>query len=331
MGKPDLDGGGSSSGYESFAGPEVSVDIDGMLAYYKEMLDIQMAAAAPSVMEVSALSEFIRLGLEPSPATQFPEGAVIARQQRHRQSDFQHFLKDVLDGIRNIGSAAIVLAEIYEGGDARSKASLDDIKFAFSDYNAKAPEGFRKVESWSEYEMRMAQEAGSMSMSMTGNDDNAQVIRPAAGVTIYLYPDGSSKQVISNGYDPRVGTVTTTTTVYGPGGAVLQKTTQQDGKDDQGIRTQTTSVTNYNGDGTGTQSKTSTVTGNDGTMTITNETTLLDSEGKPKGDPTTSSPVTITPGQHTTEQQEQGPVEEAVEQTGSHGTDEYVRDNGRVY
>ncbi|MBO4206432.1 hypothetical protein [Micromonospora echinofusca] len=333
MGRPDDrgDGGGSPSDYKSFAGPDVNVDITDLGSYYLEMLDVQADATGPAAMEVSAMTQLIQEGLaRPAGAAGvFPEGAAAARLLSHRQSDFQYFLRDVLDGIRNIGSAALVVAEMYEGTDRESAAGLDDVSFAFSDPGAKPPPGFRPVESWSEYETRMAQQSGQTAMALSGNDDLARVIYPANGVTIYLYPDGSSKQVTttqsSGSYE--VGT-TTTTTFYGPGSVVLQTTTEQDSRVYGGYQVQSTTTTR----GDGGSSRTSTVTDPDGTMTVTNETTVTTTgaDGKPKEQTTTSDPVVIEPGQHRTEP-DMGPVQQAEQQLDTAGEDWFVKEFGRGY
>lgn len=332
MSRPADDGGGTSSGYESFAGPDVNVDIKDLGSYYLEMLDVQADATGPAGMEVSAMTQLIQEGLSStaSGAGVFPEGAVAAQLMHRRQSDFQYFLRDVLEGIRNIGSAALVVAEVYEGTDGESAAGLDDVSFAFSDPGAKPPPGFREVESWSEYEARMAQQTGQTAMVLTGNDEQARVISPAAGVTIYLYPDGSSKQVITTASSGQYQSGTTmTTTCYAPGGKVLQTTTEQDARVYGGYQMQNTTTTR--GD-SGTSSSTSTVTDPDGTMTVTNETTTTTTgaDGKTQERTTTSDPVVIEPGEHRSTS-EAGPVQQAEEQLDTSGEKWFVEQFGRGY
>jgi hypothetical protein len=325
--------GGSGSDYKSFNGPAVNVDIKDLTSYYKQMELVQTDATGPATMELTPMAQMIRVGLSKpgdTGAGVFPEGAYAAELLMSRQSDFQHFMHDVLNGIRNIGSAAAVIAEVYENADSESAAGLGDIGFAFSDPTAKPPAGFRKVESWSEYEQRMAQQRGELPMSATGDDSQAKVIYPASGVAIYLYPDGSSKQVTTTTTTSpsqyRTGSTITTTTAYAPGGKVISTTTDEKYGADGGAKVQKT-TTNRGDDQNGSASTTSTVTDSGGKVTVTNETTTR-TDGRPNT--TTSKPVTITPGNHT-ESGGAGPVEQAENQVDTRGQDWYVKQFGRGY
>lgn len=325
MGRP-VDNGGGDSGeqYESFA-QDVNVNITDFGAYYKEMLDVQLDASGPAGMEVGALGELIRASFlnADGDVGAFPEGAVLARSMQHRQSDFNHFMTDVLEGVRNIGAAAVVVAEMYHGTDFNSAAGVDDIAFAFSDPNAKGPKGFRKVESFSEAEMRMREEAGQDAMALSGNDSLATVSSPYGGIMIYNFSDGSSKQVVTTSYGDGHST---TTTIFGPNGKVLQSTTEE-------VRGQNrnTSHTSYTGEnGTGTRSTTETTTDDDGTVTVTQQSDQVNSDGKvtKEGEEHT---ITVKTGDHRAGEGEQGPIEAAENKLGTSGTERYVRDHGMGY
>lgn len=329
-------GGASGSDYESFNGPEVNVDVTDLTSYYFEMQNIQMDAMGPATMELSPMPQMIREGVA-TPGDQgagvFPEGIYAARLLVSRHSDFQHFLGDVLNGVRNIGSAAAVIAEVYENADSESAAGLADVGFAFTDPAAKPPAGFRKVETWSEYEQKMAAQRGELAMSSLGDDRMARVTNvPGGAITYYSYPDGSFKQVRttttpSNSRYQSESTVTTTT-IYGPDATVISTTTRETFSVYGGATVDKT-TTDHGNERDGSSSTTSTVTDADGRVTVTNQTaTRIDGV-------TTTAPasaaVTIDPGDHAGESGEPGPVEQAENQLDTSGEDWYVKQFGRGY
>lgn len=336
MGFPEDDGSGNAGqGYESFNGPEVNVNISDLASYYFAMNDIQMAAMGPATMELSPMPQMIREGLSTpgdSGAGVLAEGVYAAHLLAQRHSEFQQFLGDVLEGIRNIGSAAAVVAEVYEHGDWRSATSLADISFAFSDPTAQPPKGFRKVESWSDYEQRMAAQRGDLAMSASGDDHLARPIYPANGVTLYLFPDGSSKQVtvttVAATSPYQSSAQVTTTTIYGPGAKLISTTTRETYGVYGGASVDKT-ITDHGDERNGSSSTTSTVTDSDGKVTVTNQTTTRTDGEVKTGEP--SAPVTIDPGDHGGESAGAGPVEQAENQLDTYGEDWYVKQFGRGY
>lgn len=329
----DGGGGGPSVDYESFNGPDVKVNITDLVSFYLEMLDVQTDATGPATMTLSPMAQMIREGLEqPTDAGPFPEGVYAARLLRWRLSDFQHFVDDVLDGIRNIGSAAAVIAEIYENADSESAADINDVAFAFGDPGATAPPGFRSVESWSEYERRMAEQSGEMLMAAQGDDSHARVYHVANGVTLYIYPDGSTKMVTvtTKGSDSSYQSDSTiiTTTIYAPGGKVVSTTTEERFTTYGGAKVERTTTTQGD-EQNGTTSTTSTVTDSTGRVTVTNETTVR-TNGEERT--TRSDPVTVDPGDRGGRADaEAGPIEQAVEQLDTYGEDYFVEEFGRGY
>jgi len=327
-------GGGPSVDYESFNDPDVKVNITDLASFYMEMLDVQMDATGPATMTLTPMAQMIREGLEqPTDAGVFPEGVYAARLLRWRQSDFQHFVTDVLEGIRNIGSAAAVIAEIYENADSESAADINDVAFAFADPGAKAPPGFRPVESWSEYEQRMAEQSGETVMSASGDDSNAQVHHLASGVTLYIYPDGSTKMVTvttkPSGSSYQSDSKITTTTIYAPGGKVVSTTTEERFTAYGGAEVSRTTTTRGD-ERNGTTSTTSTVTDSStGRVTVTNETTVR-TDGHEST--TRSDPVTVDPGDRGGRSNaDAGPVEAAERQLDTYGEDWFVKEAGRGY
>jgi hypothetical protein len=335
MARPDEGDGGSQSTYESFNGTDVKVDINDLTSYYMEMNDVQMDAADPVRSAFMPMSDMIRQGLLTPPddgINTFPEATYAARHLSSVQSDFGHFMEDVLSGIRNIGAAAVVVAEIYENGDSENAAGIDDIAFAFSEPGATGPSWFREVESYSELEQRMAEQSGANTMAAMGDDSLAsQVINPSMGVTVYLFPDGSSKtirttQTISQS-QYQSGSTITETTVMGPGGVLISSTKEESYTSYGGYKT--TNVTTTSGDDqNGTTSTSRTTEDPNGSIEVVNETTTrTDGESRT----TTSDPVTIDPGDHRDDGGEQGPVEQAENTVDSSGRDHFVSDFGRGY
>jgi hypothetical protein len=319
-------GGGDGKPYESFAGEDVNVNITDMGAYFKEMHDIQTDASGPAKMEVTDLGQLIQSSFMNTAdgAGILPEGAQMGRTMMDRQSDFNFFMTDVLEGVRNIGAAAIVVAEMYHDTDFTSAAGVDDIAFAFSDPNAKGPKGFRKTESFSEAEQRMREQAGQNAMALMGDDSFATPHSPYGGIMIYTFPDGSSKQVVTVPYGN--SHTRTETTIYGANHKVLTSTVEETNGQNR-----STSTTTYDGEsGAGTRATTKTSNGHDGTVTVTNETSTVDKDGHATGKPEEHT-TTVKTGQHTSGGQERGPVEDAVDKLGTHGTKDYVKDNGIGY
>ncbi|WP_207386238.1 hypothetical protein [Protofrankia symbiont of Coriaria ruscifolia] len=327
----DGGGGGAPSDYEHFDGPEVTVNVNDLVGYYDEMNKIQLAAAGPATMEVSALTLMIQNGLA-KPAADvgvFPEGAQAARLMQQRQSDFQHFMTDVLQGIRNIGSAAAVIAEVYENGDNENAADLDDVAFVFSDPNARPPAGFRPVETWAEYQQKLAEQSGSNATALTGDERFAKADHPSGGVVVYTFGDDSKRMIASYTKTNAAGELVTVkeTTIFGADDKELQKTTEESYAFG-GSQVQVATVTRGDSQN-GSSSTTKTVTGSDGGVTVTNTTTTT-TNGKP-GAAVDSKPVTIEPGDHNSDSSTAGPVEQAEQETDTSGSDQYVQAWGPGY
>nr|MDT0659356.1 hypothetical protein [Micromonospora sp. DSM 115978] len=332
MAIPDEDtGGGTASEYQSF-GDKVNVEVTDLVSYYEEMTMLSAQAAGAANTAMSQMGMMITTGLATSDDGEvLPEGLQAARFLNHRLSDFQHFTGDVTEGIRNIGSAAAVVAELYENSDSENAASVADIGFVFSDPNARPPAGFRDVESWADYERRMAEESGQNAMAAMGDGTPvSHSYSPAAGLTYYHYSDGSYR-VVHTKTEPGVSSWTsdaqvTTTTIYGANGQVLSTVTDRS-YSVRGSSTVNSTTTSRGDDQNGSTSTTTTVDNPDGTITVTNETRTT-TEGQ-QGDPVTSS-TTIERDQHR-DSGPQGPVEEAVESLDSHGEDYTVREYGVGY
>ncbi|MFI6761329.1 hypothetical protein ACIBF5_19550 [Micromonospora sp. NPDC050417] len=331
MGVPQDDHvGGTSSDYKPF-GDKVHVEVTDLVSYFEEMNNLSGQAGGAASTAMSQMNMLIMTGLATSDDGQtFPEGLQAARFMNHRLSDFQHFTADVTEGVRNIGSAAAVVAELYENSDSENAANVADIGFVFSEPGANPPRGFRKVESWSEYEQRLAEEAGPVPMATMGDAVTPSYsVRIAAGLTHYYYSDGSYRV---EQYQTEPGTAgwtsesqVSTTTVYGANGQVVSTVTERT----YSVRgTPVNSVTTSRGnDQNGSTSTTTTTNNPDGSITVTNESSSTVEGERRDADPTTT---TIQRDQHR-EDGTQGPVESASEQLDSHGMDHTVREYGAGY
>jgi hypothetical protein len=325
---PDEGGGGSYGTYEydSFAG-KVNVEVTDMVTYYQEMsmLAGEIGTAAGSAM--GEMSMMIATGLNQpgGDAGVFPEGAMVARSMSNRLAEWQMFMKDLNEGVRNVGAGAVVVAEIYENADNSNGATVGDIGFVFGDPSARGPEGFRggDIKTFDD----AAQESGQNAMAMTSDESLARGLSYPYG-NIYTFPDGSTKHVTwtteagsGNQSDVRV----TTTTVRDANGNIISTVTE---------RTYNTHTTNYRttttvagDDNNNRTSTTTTAEDPSGDITVTN-TTSTTSEGR-QG-PETTNTTTVERGEHRVED-DRGPVETAEENMDSQGSDDYVEEHGAGY
>ncbi|MFC0531063.1 hypothetical protein [Phytohabitans kaempferiae] len=322
------DSGGSSAPieYESF-GSKVNVEVTDLVSYYQEMsmLSGEIGTAAGSAM--GEMSMMISTGLSQpgDDAGAFPEGLMAARSMSNRLSDFQHFMTDLNEGVRNVGSAAAVVAEIYENADSENGATVADIGFVFSDPRATPPSGFRDVKTFNE----LAEETGQNTMALSGDTSTARALSYPYG-TIYTFPDGSTRHVTwstqaAAGHNSSPVSVTTTT-IRDANGNVISTVTERSYSNHMGYTYNTT--TNVTGDDRNNRtSTTTTATAPSGDVTVTN-TTQSTTDGK-AGEQNTST-TTVERDQHR-EGTDQGPVETAQQNLDTDGSEYFVGEYGRGY
>jgi hypothetical protein len=293
------------------------------------MRDLSMDGMGAATLAMADMNMLIPGGLTtPDEGEVLPEAFAMANALNHRVSDFKHFFGDVTEGVRNIGSAAAVIAEIYDNADLDNAASVSDIGFVFSDPNATGPRGFDGRETWSEYEYKQAQNAPRAPMAETGGPVTMSY-SPAANVTYYHYADGSVKMVTSSDEAPTSnwasGAHVVTTTVYGPGGQVVSSTSERTYSVRGSAEVTQTTVTRGDGQN-GSTSSTTTSTTPDGTVTVTNQTsTTVD------GQTTQGTPNTTVVHRAPTQDGEEGPVEDATEALDSYGQQHTVEEFGAGY
>lgn len=249
----------------------------------------------------------------------FAEGAMAANAMLQRHADFGAFLGDVLEGLRNIGSAAAVIAEIYGDTDFHSSADLDKVAFAFGDYGAPKPAGFSDRETWWQFEQRMREASGGYAMALTGTG-TAQVVRPAAGLAYHYYPDGSYREVLTRSYGDRT---VVTETIYSPTREVLQQSTVETRTEANGIVVRTTTVDTGDSEN-GRSTKTSQTTEPDGTVTVTTSSTVVVDGESHESEPTT---VIVETGQRPGSD-DRGPIEEAQDELDSRGSASQTKVSG---
>lgn len=341
----DAGGGGGGGGgtlepdYDSIPGAAIDVDITDLVTYYLKTNELAGAGIGPTLTELGEMTLPIQDGLTMPPGdgiSPLPEGVHAARLIQGRISDFQHFIRDVTEGLANIGAAATVVAEMYENGDGEGAASMADIGFAFADPGAHRPDGFRGDDpllSMDERRRLDAEAAGTTSMAAMGDDSQAtSVIYPANGVTIYFFPDGSSKQVTTTQTTSQSqyqsGSNITTTTVMGPGGVVVSTKTEEKYSVYGG--SQVNKVTTSSGDSqNGSSSTTSTMENPDGSIQVNSETTTTrDGESTTHAsDPVTVDPHDDLPG----EGAQDGTVENAQNVLGTEGDQDTKQEYGLGY
>jgi len=317
----------STTDYDSF-GSKVNVEVTDLVSYYQEMsmLSGEIGTAAGTAM--GEMSMMIATGLNQpgGDAGVFPEGAMAARTMSSRLAEFQMFVTDLHEGVRNIGSAAVVVAEIYENADSENGATVNDIGFAFTDPNARGPAGFRGGDVKTFYDL--AQETGQNAMALTSDESLARGLSYPYG-TIYTFPDGSTKHITSRteagGHNTSDVTVTTTT-ITDKNGNVISTVTERSYSNHMGYNYSTTTSTTGDERNNRTSS-TTTAEAPDGDITVSN-TTSTTTDGK-QGPETTNS-TTVERGEHRTDE-DRGPVETAEENLDSHGTDDFVGDYGQGY
>jgi hypothetical protein len=325
------DDGGAPAGPQDWTNSvkPVQVDVNSLESYYWAMIDVAGQAAGPVGSTLAPMSEMVRSGLLSSTDPQvgtFQEGKIVADIMYQNISDFTAFLRDAIKGVNCIGSAAAVISEMYRNADGTNSAQLGDVAFAFADSGAAKPDNFPAGANTQTYSQEAAAQGGvQFAMASVADDSQAsQVIYPASGVTILLFPDGSSKQITSqSGYGYEGTGSKTTTQIWYQGkqvGTQVNESYSIPNGYSYSVRTQSPT-----GDPTGAgATSTTTRTNPDGSTTI--YTTTYDGHGGSK----TSNPITVQPDTHATSD-DAGPVQQAEQQYGSSGSRSYTQSYGNSY
>jgi hypothetical protein len=240
---------------------KVSTSIPDMHTYAKDMAFAVGPNVATSASRASgnmgkyASSAFTGMA-DSGSLRQVPELSKVNAQQSQAMSDFGYFIKDLSNGITNIGMAAQVIADSYHGTDAFSAADLNSVDFAYGDMGANRPSGLNSKigETTSE---RQADQQANMSEAQQADPENPNpyglaTVNSASGTgysyITYTYPDGSTYSIMS-GMNADGGSTTTVTTTDANGKAVSKNTTVESGNTSTEDDGQTKTVTVDNPDG----------------------------------------------------------------------------------
>src|SRR5262249_23625902 len=153
----------------------------------------------PVTQSLSKIGPLIQSFTQPTDAGAFAEGAVIAGIIMQHVSDFSAFTQDLTNGLRDMGSAAAVIATSYRNGDVESAQDIGVIDFAFGDPTAGKPKGLAGHDR-TYLDDETARAASQMSMAALGNDAfltstvNTSTVN-VGYTTIYIYEDGSKRTV----------------------------------------------------------------------------------------------------------------------------------------
>ncbi len=333
----DPDGGSSGPPLKSDYKP-VRVEVDGLVSYYRTMtMGVNAAVQTSTLTTLSPIGQLAQAGLlgfgdkdlDPSVGT-FAEGLVVAKLMLDNAAKFRAFFHDLGNGVQCIGDAAGVIAETYRHGDAENSATLGDVAFAFADPNASQPKGFPKgapTKTHSEQAAERANSTGQYAMALTMSTDSygVRMTSLASGVILYDFPDGSSKMVVTvpTSADGRTGSTETTTVSYQ--GKVVSTTVESTMTAGGKTTTTTTQAPGSNVKAPGAVT-TQVETNSAGGQTITTKT--YDAEGNEK---VLGTVTTEPPSKTSSNDSQDGPIEQWEQQYDTRGTMDYVEKHGAGY
>lgn len=292
-------------------GGELRADFAAISQYANALARWGLSATMQPLLQVQQLNILANeafLGI--SEGGQFAEGVLMKRQVDRTSSQFKALLGDVGIGIQAISNAAQTCTDTYCNTDTESAANIDIVRYAFGSTEVGRPPGLPSdVSGTTLADFRaeaMASGQGALSDALV-DPDGGMTYQPYAGMTVTVYPDGSTR------------TIATTTASNGASSTV----TQIIGADGVPV-SQTTKTTQLNADGSTTQIlsndtnpehvvATQTVTAPDGTVTI-----VTTEDGQQVGPPTV-----IHPDDPPAARDQPGPVQDALER--------YGRGTGGVY
>ncbi|MEJ3743590.1 hypothetical protein WEI85_09905 [Actinomycetes bacterium KLBMP 9797] len=308
----------------------INVEVTDLVTYHLKLTELSGMGTSPVLTELNEMPMYINDALTMPPGdgiSPLPEGVHMAQMLTGRLSDFNYFVQDVAEGLQNIGAAAAVIAEIYNGTDEENGASMGDVMFAFNDPNARRPDGFRPGQDDldSMYDVRQVQQP-------LAADPNASTtnVRYENGWAIYTFSDGSIRKELNSG-GGYGAPVVKTVEVYGPGNTLLTSTTTDERLTPTGTSQKTVSTTTHSEDGGSSSTSTTTSTRQDGTVTVDTTSTSRTSDGK---ETTTNSSITATPSDNAPEdttRPDEGTVEDAQERFDTEGSDSIKEEYGPGY
>lgn len=254
-----------------------------------------------------------------------PECALVAEIQKQHNANFTKFFSDLMKGLQNIGQAAQVIADSYQGTDARSAADVNCVNFAFADPDAKRPKGLPSSIGKTTDEIEMEQQASLSEAQTTDPDDWASMatsVDSASGTgysyATYTFADGSKVSATGNPTESGTGTVETITITDASGRVISKQTTTQQGN----TETVNEETTTYDGKTPSTSShSTTTVTNADGSEDITIKS----------GDSEITQKVPASSSGSSNDDTDKGPMQKVIDQGHITGDDDHTDKYGNGY
>lgn len=325
----------------------VEVSVANLTDYARNMFDIAMVGGTRAGLAFGELGTLLVEGLTSYHGT-YPlrEGVWINELQQQRIREFQAFLAEMNQGLMAIANAAQVVAYIYDSADGESAATIQDVAFAFADAGSTKPAGLdsrlladpidEQIATMDRFARAHAgtSEFAASSAALHGLVTGA-VAEPAINRSVrYVWPDGSYAVVsvhetsrIVNGHS--VLYTTTHTSVYDKDGNLLGKRVQESGYDTvDSTRMQSTTISGADGRVTTTTDVTITP---DGRVSVETQSSrsVPDGEGGQQQIVTDSHADSGDSAAPTRD--DMGPVEAAMDATGSRGNQESIRVFGSQY
>ncbi len=301
------------------SGGNVNADITSIRTFAKTMMmDLPMELTSTTTQPLVSMAPKVREAFASAGAPAagvFQEGVVVADLMTQYLSDFAHFLQDAGLGLRAMGAAAGTIAELYQGTDSASAATIADVNFAFADPGATPPSNLpagMSTTTLSEQAAKNKTTAGTLPDALVLDQGQATSgYQVASGVSLYFFADGSSKLITNvNG--------STETVINSSAGTQVQRTVQSTVTAPGGGTVMTSSQ-----EGAGGKVVTTVTVHADGSETVVNTTTGADGKS-------TTKTTEIAANQHATTP-DAGPIQTAETKYNSQGGDAMVNKWGYGY
>jgi hypothetical protein len=200
-------------------GPAVEVDLDGLREYARLLADQQA--------DIASRAAYLRpLGEMPDEAWNgdvLGEADAVRAQLVANAAELMIYLGKLGESLRNVGNAAVSIADRYRSGDAIAAASLADVRAAFDATPAGAGPGTAPKPP-PEADSAQWREGPVTPVSAY------QTVQTAAG------PDGERREVST--FTAPGGAITVTTTIFDRGGREISaSTTRTTTREDGPVRT----------------------------------------------------------------------------------------------
>jgi hypothetical protein len=271
----------------------VDLNLHGLADYAKNLKTISDNLASHQTRVFEQMREIVPVAFQGG----FPEIQESSRVHAQNLGEFGQYLRFLAQAVLNVGSAAQTVADSYHSSDGWSAASLDAVKFAFGDPNAKRPSGLPSwvpTTTWLDGYLQQQAQAAQQGGQQANWVPAGTTTDPATGKVTMTYTDNAGhtktitvehvgNETITTTTTPQGTTVVTSTTSTYPYGSVTTKTTrapngQVTTTTEETYSSSNTSTTTYLDDKGRTTSTTTTTYNADGSQTVT--TKSYDDKGK---------------------------------------------------